>query len=72
MCFVNTGLDLRFGNHDAINTLLHRIARREVIGDILAEGAPRASDYLWGKEYVVHSQGLDYLAKETGFRPAPE
>ncbi len=61
----DTGLDLHFGNHRAINTLLHRIAKREGIGDILAEGAPRASDCLGGREYVVHSKGMDYPAVDV-------
>ena len=59
------GTDLNFGNHQAINTLLHRIARREGIGDILAEGAPLASSTLGGSEYVVHSKGMDYPAVDV-------
>ena len=37
------GLDLRFGRADAMVTLTEKIARREGIGDILAEGSARAA-----------------------------
>lgn len=37
------GLDLSWGNHEAIVELVHRIARREGIGDLLAEGSYRAA-----------------------------
>lgn len=37
------GLDLRFGNHDAMLTLIRKMAFREGIGDLLADGARSAS-----------------------------
>jgi len=37
------GIDLRWGNTDAFAQLLEKIARREGIGDILAEGTYRAA-----------------------------
>ncbi|NLF02794.1 MAG: aldehyde ferredoxin oxidoreductase family protein [Anaerolineales bacterium] len=37
------GLDLRFGNADAMVTLVERIARREGFGNLLAEGSLRAA-----------------------------
>ncbi len=43
------GLEMTWGNADAAATLLHRIAHREGIGDILAEGVMRASRH-WGKK----------------------
>lgn len=36
------GLEIRFGDKDVVRTLVQKIARREGIGDILAEGSVRA------------------------------
>lgn len=38
------GLELKWGNADAIIKLIHKIARREGIGDVLAEGAKIAAE----------------------------
>jgi aldehyde:ferredoxin oxidoreductase len=38
------GLELNWGNADAIIELIHKIARREGIGDVLAEGAKIAAE----------------------------
>lgn len=56
------GLNLHFGNHEAIIELIERIAAREGLGDLLAEGAFRAAQRLGGSDFVVHSKGLDYPA----------
>jgi aldehyde:ferredoxin oxidoreductase len=56
------GLDLCFGNHAAMLAMLKKIAAREGIGDLLAEGALKASQTLGGGDWVVHSKGLDYPA----------
>ncbi len=56
------GLDLRFGNDGAMIELIKKIAAREGIGDLLAEGSYRASQKIGGGDWVVHSKGLDYPA----------
>lgn len=56
------GLDLRFGNDAAMIELIKKIAAREGIGDILAEGAYRAAQKIGGADLVIHSKGLDYPA----------
>lgn len=38
------GVDLRFGNGDALVEMVEKIARREGFGDILAEGSKRAAE----------------------------
>ncbi|MBI4321738.1 MAG: hypothetical protein HY675_24860 [Chloroflexi bacterium] len=43
------GLDMTWGNVDAARTLLHRIARRQGLGDLLADGVMRASQRLGGE-----------------------
>lgn len=42
------GLDLRFGNAEAMLTMIHRIANREGLGDLLAEGSLRAAEKIGG------------------------
>jgi aldehyde:ferredoxin oxidoreductase len=59
------GLDLRFGNHAAMIELIKKIAAREGIGDLLAEGAPIAAQTIGGANRVIHSKGLDYPAVDT-------
>ena len=56
------GLDLRFGNDGAMIELIKKIAMRDGIGDLLAEGAFRAAQRIGGSDLVVHSKGLDYPA----------
>jgi aldehyde:ferredoxin oxidoreductase len=48
------GLDLRFGNADAMVTMVERIGRREGLGRVLGEGSVRAAEELGiGHELVV-------------------
>jgi aldehyde:ferredoxin oxidoreductase len=53
------GLELRWGNADAIIELIHKIARREGIGDILAEGAKIAAEKFGrgAEELAIHVAG---------------
>jgi len=43
------GLDMKWGNVEAVKELLHKIAQREGIGDLLAEGVKRASQKIGGE-----------------------
>jgi aldehyde:ferredoxin oxidoreductase len=43
------GLEMRWGNVEAIRTMLEKISRREGIGDLLAEGVKRASEKVGGE-----------------------
>ncbi len=55
------GLDLNFGNSDAELRLLEMIARREGLGDILADGVKVAAERI-GKgadKYAVHVKGME-------------
>ena len=56
---------LNWGDHKLVVDLVGRIARREGFGNILAEGAPRASRKIGGTDLVVHSKGLDYPAVDV-------
>lgn len=55
------GLELRFGNHQAMIEMIHRIARRQGFGEVLADGAVAAARQIGrGSEYyVMHVKGLE-------------
>lgn len=66
------GLELRFGNDEALVEMIHRIARREGLGDILAEGGLRAAEKI-GKgsiKYLIHVKGLSNLHSDERATPA--
>lgn len=55
------GLDLKWGNMDAVIPLIHKIAKREGIGDILADGVRKAAEKIGkgAEEYAIHVKGLE-------------
>jgi len=55
------GLELTWGNAEAELTLIERIARREGLGDLLAEGVRRASERLGGGSdwFAAHVKGME-------------
>jgi aldehyde:ferredoxin oxidoreductase len=55
------GLDLTWGNMEAVMPLIRKIALREGFGDILAEGSLRAARKIGrgAEDLVVHVKGLD-------------
>jgi aldehyde:ferredoxin oxidoreductase len=55
------GLDLKFGNSQAIITMLNKIAYREGFGNVLAEGVKRGAEMIGrGAEKVaIHVKGLE-------------
>ena len=55
------GVDLRFGNGDAVMEALRAIAGREGVGDLLAEGSRRASDAVGqgSGDWAMHVKGLE-------------
>jgi aldehyde:ferredoxin oxidoreductase len=65
------GLDLSWGNDEAVIELVHKIAKREGIGDILADGPMEAAKRI-GKEsekFLVHVKGMSNLHSDE--RPTP-
>lgn len=54
-----TDLDLAWGNDEAIVELVHRIADRDGVGDLLAEGVRRAAEDLDAREEAAHVKGLE-------------
>jgi len=55
------GLDLKFGNHEAMITLIRWIAFRQGIGNILADGVKIASSRIGkgSEKYALHIKGLE-------------
>jgi len=54
------GIDLRFGNGDAILELIPLIAKKEGVGRLLSEGVKRASERIQGSaEFAIHVKGLE-------------
>ncbi len=55
------GLDLTWGNEEALFELLRKIAYREGIGDVLADGSKKAAERIGkGSEFALHVKGMDY------------
>ena len=55
------GIDLKFGNAEAMVELVHKIGKREGLGDVLAEGVKRAAQKI-GKgadKFANHIKGLE-------------
>ena len=55
------GIDLKFGNAEAMTTMITKIAKREGLGNTLAEGVKRAAEQI-GKgsmEYAMHIKGQE-------------
>jgi aldehyde:ferredoxin oxidoreductase len=55
------GIELRFGNADAMMKMVEMIGRREGLGDILAEGAKRAAEKIGGgaSQYAMQIKGQE-------------
>ncbi|MFC2005606.1 aldehyde ferredoxin oxidoreductase family protein [Chloroflexota bacterium] len=51
------GLEMTWGNYEAAHQMIHKIAKRQGFGDILAEGAMRASRHIGGEapNFAVHT-----------------
>ena len=56
------GIDLRFGNHEALTQMVKKIGLREGwLGDVLAEGTMRAAQKIGNgaEQYACHIKGLE-------------
>jgi aldehyde:ferredoxin oxidoreductase len=67
------GIDLRFGNDEAVIEMIHRVAHRKgFIGDTLADGGVLAAEKI-GKgsfEYLVQVKGMSNLNSDERATPA--
>ncbi|MDH5779408.1 MAG: aldehyde ferredoxin oxidoreductase family protein [Candidatus Bathyarchaeota archaeon] len=56
------GLELKWGNGEAMLALIEKIAYREGFGDLLADGVRRAAEKLGkGREIALHVKGLEII-----------
>jgi aldehyde:ferredoxin oxidoreductase len=56
------GIDLRFGNAEALIQIIHKIGKREGwLGNVLAEGVAKAAELIGGDayKYACHIKGLE-------------
>jgi aldehyde:ferredoxin oxidoreductase len=61
------GVDLRFGNGEALLQMTERIAKREGLGDVLAEGVKRAAQRIGkgSERYAMHVKGQEIPMHEA-------
>jgi len=64
------GLDLRFGNSEAMLKLVEMIGKREGLGDILAEGVKRASKKIGkgSEKFAMHVKGKEIPMHEARWK----
>ena len=55
---------LTFGSTDELSSIFEDIAHRRGLGDELAEGSKRLSEKYGGKDFAMHSKGLELAAYE--------
>ena len=55
------GIDLRFGNGEALMAVMEKIGKREGIGDLLAEGTKRAAERIGkgAEKFAMHVKGVE-------------
>ena len=66
------GIEAKFGSLDAFCELAHKIAAREGIGDLLAQGVATAAE-AWGEEsrrIAIHVKGLEWSGYESRGAPS--
>jgi aldehyde:ferredoxin oxidoreductase len=60
------GLELNYGNHAVMMTLLRQMGNRQGLGNILAEGVVRAANIIGkgSEKYAIHCKGMEPPAYE--------
>jgi len=55
------GIDLRFGNADALLAVTAKMVRREGVGDLLADGVKRAAERIGkgAEQFAMHVKGME-------------
>jgi len=66
------GKKLAWGDLESVVYLLEKIAKREGIGDLLAEGVKTASQKIGGgsEKFAIHVKGLEWSGYESRWAPA--
>jgi aldehyde:ferredoxin oxidoreductase len=65
------GIELSWGDHAAMNALLESLARREGLGDLLADGVMRAAEKLGpeAEAFAIHAGGQELAMHDPRFEP---
>lgn len=60
------GIELTWGNHQAMMEMVRKIGEREGFGELLGEGVKRAAERIGGtaSEYAMHVKGLEFPAHD--------
>lgn len=68
----DTGMELRWADGDVVVDLVKKIAKREGIGNFLADGVMRAAAKIGkgAEQFAVHVQGQELAAHDPRFTPA--
>jgi len=66
------GIELKFGNAEVMLKIIELVARREGVGDLLAEGTARAASKIGGgaEKLAMHSKGLELGMHEPRVKAA--
>ncbi len=65
------GIELTWGNHEAMIEMVRKIGEREGFGELLGEGVRRAAERIGGiaSEYAMHVKGLEVAAHNPRTTP---
>ena len=66
------GIELVWGNHEAMLKMVKKIGEREGFGDLLAEGVKKAAERIGGTaaEFAMHVKGLEFPAHDPRSMPS--
>ncbi len=66
------GLELKWGNHEAIVSLVEKIGKREAIGNLLADGLDKAVESIGrgADQYAMHIRGEGLPMHDPRYEPA--
>ena len=65
------GIDLRFGSEEVMLTMIHKIGRREGLGNLLAEGVKRTSEKIGrgSEDFAMHTKGMTFAGHSARGMP---
>jgi len=65
------GIELGWGNHEAIVAMTEKLAKREGFGDVLADGAKRTAQRIdkGSEKYAIHAGGQEVAMHDPKFMP---
>jgi aldehyde:ferredoxin oxidoreductase len=66
------GIELNWGNHQAIIAMTEKLAKREGFGDVLADGVKRAAEKIGGgaDQYAIHVGGQELPMHDPRLAPS--